>query len=219
MTSLQTWQAAAETLLTAKPPSWIPPLVPEKGQPTRSERGDCAVATSSTKSMRVLKWTNERLQEERKKRFKVKHREETHNYEIMIRSLLMGFVLCAVYANSKPAQKKSRVYQEEPLSHLEHDDEKNYNYDHEAFLGHDDAKTFDQLPQEESKRRLGVIVDRIDGNTDGFVTEEELKVWIKKAQQRYIYESVEHQWKEYDTNNDGLISWEEYKNVSYGSYI
>lgn len=28
-------------------------------------------------------------------------------------------------------------------------------YDHEQFLGEDQAKTFDQLPPEESRRRLG----------------------------------------------------------------
>lgn len=137
----------------------------------------------------------------------------------MIKPLMMCFVLCVVYANSKPAQKKNRVHQEEPLSQLEHNDEKNFDYDHEAFLGHDDAQTFDQLPPEESKRRLGIIVDKIDENSDGFVSEEELKVWIKKAQQKYVFDNVEHQWKDFDMNNDGLISWEEYKNVTYGSYL
>lgn len=72
----------------------------------------------------------------------------------MIRSLLACFVLCVVFCSSKPTEKKSRVHEEEPLSKLEHDDKKNYDYDHEAFLGHDDAKTFEQLPPEESRRRL-----------------------------------------------------------------
>ena len=61
---------------------------------------------------------------------------------------------CSTFAN-KPTEKKSRVHHEEPLSHLEHDDAKNYEYDHEAFLGQDEAKTFDNLPPEESRRRLG----------------------------------------------------------------
>ncbi|XP_076578137.1 calumenin-A [Chaetodon auriga] len=137
----------------------------------------------------------------------------------MIRPLLMCFVLCVVYGSSKPTEKKSRVHDEEPLSHLEHDDNKNYEYDHEAFLGQDEAKTFDHLPPEESKRRLGIIVDRIDSNKDGFVSEDELKVWIKDAQKKHIYNSVEHQWKDFDVNGDGVISWEEYRNVTYGSYL
>ncbi|XP_042259724.1 calumenin-A [Thunnus albacares] len=137
----------------------------------------------------------------------------------MIRPLLMCFVLCVVYGSSKPTEKKSRVHHEEPLSHLEHDDAKNYDYDHEAFLGQDEAKTFDNLPPEESRRRLGIIVDKMDSNKDGFISEEELKVWIKNAQKKHIYDSVEHQWKDFDLNNDGQISWEEYKNVTYGSYL
>ncbi|XP_036978023.1 calumenin-A [Acanthopagrus latus] len=137
----------------------------------------------------------------------------------MIRPLLMCFILCVVYGSSKPTDRKSRVNKEEPLSHLKHDDDKNYDYDHEAFLGQDDAKTFDQLPPEESKRRLSIIVDKIDSNNDGFVSEDELKVWIKAAQKKHIFDSVEHQWKDFDMNNDGLISWDEYKNVTYGSYL
>ncbi|XP_071389332.1 calumenin-A [Centroberyx affinis] len=136
----------------------------------------------------------------------------------MIRPLLMCFVLCVVYATSKPMEKKSRVHLEEPLSHLEHNDDKNYEYDHEAFLGHEEAKSFDDLTPEESQHRLGFIVDKIDDNKDGFVTEEELKIWIKNAQKRYIYDNVDKQWKDFDVNSDGLISLEEYNNVTYGTY-
>lgn len=64
-----------------------------------------------------------------------------------------------------------------------------------------------------------IIVEKIDGNKDGFISEDELKVWIKNAQKKHVYDSVEHQWKDFDMNNDGLISWEEYKNVTYGSYL
>ncbi|KAE8281176.1 Calumenin-A Precursor [Larimichthys crocea] len=137
----------------------------------------------------------------------------------MIRPLLMCFVLCVVYGSSKPTEKKDRVHHQEPLSHLEHDDSKNHDYDHEAFLGQEDAKTFDSLSPEESTRRLGIIVDKIDSNKDGFVSENEMKVWINNAHKKHIYNSVESQWKDFDMNNDGLISWNEYKNVTYGSYL
>lgn len=48
------------------------------------------------------------------------------------------------------------------------------------------------------------------------MTVEELKAWIKFAQKRWIYEDVERQWKGHDLNEDGLVSWEEYKNATYG---
>lgn len=73
---------------------------------------------------------------------------------MMIRPTLACLLLCVVFGSSKPTEKKSRVHEEEPLSNLEHDDKKSFDYDHEAFLGHDEAKTFDQLAPEESRRRL-----------------------------------------------------------------
>lgn len=72
-----------------------------------------------------------------------------------LRPLIMCFALCVVYATSKPTDKKDRVHHDEPLSNREHDDTENFDYDHEAFLGQEEAKTFDQLTPEESKERLG----------------------------------------------------------------
>ncbi|KAM6896024.1 calumenin-A [Lycodopsis pacificus] len=136
----------------------------------------------------------------------------------MIRPLLMCFVLCVVYGNSKPTEKKSRVHEDEPLSSLEHNDNKNYAYDHQAFLGEDQAKAFDQLSPEESRRRLGVIVDKMDEDKDGFVCEEELKDWITRVQKKHVDDSVQRQWRDFDLDDDGVISWDEYKNVTYGSF-
>ncbi|XP_072234053.1 calumenin-A [Leuresthes tenuis] len=136
----------------------------------------------------------------------------------MIR-LVLVLVFFVLYGSGKPTEKKTRIHQEEPLSQFQHNDDKNFDYDHEAFLGQDEAKTFDQLPAEESKRRLSIIIGKMDGNKDGFISEEELKVWIKNAQRRHIYESVEHQWNDFDLNKDGLISWAEYKNVTYSGYL
>lgn len=57
---------------------------------------------------------------------------------------------------------------------------------------------------------------KIDADKDGGVTVEELRDWIKYAQKRWIYEDVERQWKGHDLNGDNLVSWEEYKNATYG---
>lgn len=127
----------------------------------------------------------------------------------------MCFALCVVYATSKPT-KQDRVHHDLPLSSREHDDSENFDYDHEAFLGQEEAKSFEQLTPEESKERLGMLVDRIDDDKDGFVTQAEMIVWIKKSQSRWMLEEVERQFKTQDLDGDGLVTWEEYKNATYG---
>ncbi|KAM8821499.1 calumenin isoform 1-T1 [Eudromia elegans] len=136
-----------------------------------------------------------------------------------IPQLLLCLSLSMVCISSKPTEKKERVHHEAQLSDKVHDDAQSFDYDHDAFLGADEAKTFDQLTPEESKERLGVIVDKIDTDKDGFVTEGELKAWIKKAQKKYVYDSVERQWQDFDMNRDGRVSWDEYRNVTYGTYL
>ncbi|XP_039201642.1 calumenin isoform X1 [Crotalus tigris] len=133
---------------------------------------------------------------------------------------VVGYLaLWALCAQGKPTEKKERVHHDAQLSDKVHDDGQNFDYDHDAFLGADEAKTFDQLTPEESKERLGAMVGKIDTDKDGFVTEGELKDWIKKAQKKYVYENVARQWQEYDLDQDGLISWAEYRNVTYGTYL
>lgn len=45
-----------------------------------------------------------------------------------------------------------------------------HRVDHEAFLGPDDAKQFENLSIDESKKKLGEIADKIDKDKDGFVS-------------------------------------------------
>lgn len=72
-----------------------------------------------------------------------------------LRLLLLCVAICVAHTSTKPMEKKDRVHHDAPLSDKEHDDEENFEYDHEAFLGQEEAKTFDQLTPEESKERLG----------------------------------------------------------------
>ena len=58
---------------------------------------------------------------------------------------------------------------------VRHEDEGDYEYDHDAFLGEDQAEYFDTLTPDESQRRLGLICDRIDIDGDGNISQEELR--------------------------------------------
>ncbi|KAI5703817.1 hypothetical protein M8J75_016525 [Diaphorina citri] len=113
-----------------------------------------------------------------------------------------------------PAKKRTL---EKELSAKEHYHSKEHNpdYDHEAFLG-EEAKTFDQLSVEESKRRLELIVDKIDKDKDGFVSKEELKEWIQFTQKRYIHNDVESQWRTHNPEDKEKITWDEYREKVYG---
>lgn len=61
-----------------------------------------------------------------------------------------------------------------------------------------------------------MLVGRIDEDKDGYVTVEEMKKWIKHAQKKWIYDDVDRQWKSHDLDEDGVVSWEEYKKATYG---
>lgn len=66
-------------------------------------------------------------------------------------ALFMSFLTITASAVPKPDEK--RVLDHDFAQHM--GDEHSKQYDHEQFLGEDQAKTFDQLAPEESRRRLG----------------------------------------------------------------
>ena len=91
--------------------------------------------------------------------------------------------------------------------HFSDGHEHNTQYDHEAFLGKEEAKKFNELSKEEARKRLGwascyrlvggarliskralpcrKIVDiKIDKDSDGSVTEKELEDWIRHVSRR-----------------------------------
>ena len=82
--------------------------------------------------------------------------------------LLYIFTVDSASVDSKHGH--DRVVSDRKLSHKEHfhGEDHDFDYDHEAFLGADEAREFDQLPPEESRARLGKIVDKI-GNVQVFV--------------------------------------------------
>lgn len=51
-----------------------------------------------------------------------------------------------------------------------------------SYLGSEKtADEFDHLSPDESKRRLAALARKMDKNSDGFVTEEELTDWVHKS--------------------------------------
>jgi len=119
---------------------------------------------------------------------------------------------------------KSRVIDRE-LSDRDHftDDDgtaphHNVEYDHEAFLGKDEEKSFDNLTPEESKERLAIIFDKIDKDQDGVISEAELIEWIKYVQTRYMRTDTDRQWRDYyaEGEDTAKLTWDQYAEKTYG---
>lgn len=70
--------------------------------------------------------------------------------------LLLALVLAPRVLRGKPTVRKERVVRpDSELGERPPEDNQSFQYDHEAFLGKEDSKTFDQLTPDESKERLG----------------------------------------------------------------
>ncbi|KAH9595465.1 calcineurin inhibitor, variant 3 [Schistosoma haematobium] len=97
-----------------------------------------------------------------------------------------------------------------------HEGEHSAAYDHDAFLGRDEAKRFDDLTPEESKQKLGEIVDKIDLNNDGQITSEEMTVWINKVSRKMLLDDVDRAWKDFELLDEDKLPWEKHVDELFG---
>jgi len=93
----------------------------------------------------------------------------------------------------------------------------NEDFDHEAVTGsHKDAEEFKELSPEESKRRLGVLLPRMDINKDNVIDKNELTQWIITSFKKLDKEDAAGKLEEHDENDDKKITWAEYLLKAYG---
>jgi len=96
--------------------------------------------------------------------------------------------------------------------HGHHNDE----YDHQAFLGAEEAETFKHLTPEESKERLSGILEKIDENKDTLISVPELTKWIKKTGVESVQRRTALYWKRSNPEGNKELSWDEYRARQYG---
>ncbi|XP_015794895.1 reticulocalbin-2 [Tetranychus urticae] len=104
------------------------------------------------------------------------------------------------------------------VNHFATDGSHNSEYDHQAVLGSKkEAAEYDELPPEESQRRLRILVTKggMDADTDGFVSKEELTQWVFKSFESLASEEGIESFNEEDTNKDGYVSWDEHINYNF----
>lgn len=108
------------------------------------------------------------------------------------------------------------AYSPRDHSHFE-DGEHNVEFDHEAILGSTrEAEEFDHLPPEEAKKRLAILLTKMDLNGDSEITTTELKQWILRSFKSLSEEESMEKLNEVDSNKDNLVTWNEYKAETYG---
>jgi len=112
---------------------------------------------------------------------------------------------------------KYPVFHEDNLSSSEHyeDDTHNAEYDHEAFLGQQQAQEWEKLPVDEVKQKLRTLYPKIDVNKDKKISLSELYEWIEQHMRKHVLRGADAKMQDLDTNQDGKVSWEEYKEVEF----
>uniref|UniRef100_A0A0R3QUB2 Reticulocalbin-3 n=1 Tax=Brugia timori TaxID=42155 RepID=A0A0R3QUB2_9BILA len=116
--------------------------------------------------------------------------------------------------------------------HSAESDQHNIHADHKVVIGsRKEAEIFDDLSPEEAKRRLAVLAKKMDKDDDGYVIREELERVIKHTMSLkkfvgYIIclrnmisldlEESNDRFREMDTNQDNLVTWDEYVQESFG---
>ncbi len=84
-------------------------------------------------------------------------------------------------------------------------------FDHEAILGSaKEAEEFDQLPPAEAKKRLAVLLEKMDRDGDKKIVRKELQQWIMRSFHLLNLEESAERFAEHDESGDGFVSWKEY---------
>lgn len=74
-----------------------------------------------------------------------------------------------------------------------------------------EQEEYRQLNPDEVKLLLLKVVDEnVDKDKDGYVTPDELKVWLRVLQEKVIQDNVNRQWAYYSPETEEVLSWEGY---------
>lgn len=146
---------------------------------------------------------------------------------VLLRSIVLLLFICIFHKSNTAAtqshhhaqKNKERMQDGMTHAHLdkhsshEHDTE----FDHEAILGSvKEAEEFHDLSPEESKKRLAILVTKMDGNKDKFIDRHELKAWILRSFKSLAAEEASDRFEDCDENGDHKVTWMEYIKDTYG---
>ncbi|XP_071771646.1 reticulocalbin-2 [Centroberyx gerrardi] len=95
----------------------------------------------------------------------------------------------------------------------------NPEHDMNVLLGNEDTEEIKKLGPAEQRKRMMEIVKKIDKNSDNLLNAEEITLWIQYVYGKYALDDAEERFPEFDTDGDGVVSWEEYNMVTHEQLI
>nr|XP_046249215.1 reticulocalbin-2 [Scatophagus argus]XP_046249216.1 reticulocalbin-2 [Scatophagus argus]XP_046249217.1 reticulocalbin-2 [Scatophagus argus] len=107
--------------------------------------------------------------------------------------------------------------------HLEEDhyigQQHNPEHDMNVLLGDEDTEEIKKLSPAEQRKKLLEIVKKIDTNADSLLSAEEVTIWIQHVYRKYALDDAKERFPEFDTDKDGVVTWEEYNTVAHDQLI
>ncbi|KAM9377391.1 reticulocalbin-2 [Pholidichthys leucotaenia] len=107
--------------------------------------------------------------------------------------------------------------------HLHEDHYKGHHHNPErdinVLMGDENKDELKNLSPADQRKKILEIVKKIDTNGNNLLSEEEIALWIQQVYRKYALEDAKERFPEYDTNKDGVVTWEEYNAVAHDQLI
>ncbi|XP_040893578.1 reticulocalbin-2 [Toxotes jaculatrix] len=91
----------------------------------------------------------------------------------------------------------------------------NPEHDMNVLLGDEDTEEIKKLSPAEQRKKMMEIVKKIDTNADNLLSAEEITLWIQQVYRKYALDDADERFPEFDTDKDGVVTWEEYNMVAH----
>ncbi|KAM8890826.1 reticulocalbin-2 isoform 2-T2 [Spinachia spinachia] len=95
----------------------------------------------------------------------------------------------------------------------------NPEHDLNILLGDEDTEEIQQLNPAQQKKKMMELVKRIDTNADNLLNAEEITLWIQHVYRKYALDDAKERFPDFDSDKDGVVTWEEYNTVAYDQLI
>ncbi|XP_010894845.2 reticulocalbin-2 isoform X2 [Esox lucius] len=94
------------------------------------------------------------------------------------------------------------------VGHQQHPD---HNMD--LLLGTEEGDEINKLRPSEQRDKMMEVLKKIDIDSNKQLNSEEITLWIQHVYRKYAFVDAKERFPSFDTNNDGVVSWEEYNKV------